>query len=70
VDTPGSLTAEVTINTVTLNPGVYHLEALLMCSNMTKHFDWIKNDKSLTVTGARPATAAQQFQAEWKIHTA
>lgn len=51
----------------TLNPGTYELDALLMSESMTAHYDWLHDVARLRVEAPRPATAAQQFVAAWRV---
>lgn len=62
------ITLEITIPQMTLNPGVYHIGAILACGDMLHHYDWIRNVKQLRVTDARPSTATQQFIADWRVY--
>jgi lipopolysaccharide transport system ATP-binding protein len=59
------VTAE--ISEVLLNPGVYHVGALLLDGDMIRHFDWSTHLARLTIYDGRPATAPLQMHARWSI---
>jgi hypothetical protein len=57
----------VTIEQLTLNPGVYKVALALMSEDMLVHYDWIRTSTKIEVAGKRIATAGQQFIANWQL---
>ena len=62
-----TISVELVIPEMTLNPGAYKLSALLLSHNMTTHFDWMKHFIDIEVRDARSAIAHQQFKALWQV---
>ena len=57
---------KISINELTLNPGLYNMKVFLMSKNMVEHFDGISYFAQIEVVG-RTAIAGQQFKADWEI---
>ena len=66
----GRARLEVVIDSLLLNPGVYRLAYLLTSADMAAHYDWIRGTDTVTVVDGRPATAALQFDARWRLESA
>ena len=59
-------TIKITLQELTINPGVYKISAFLLSNNMTRHFDWIQHFKIIEILG-RGAIAGQQFKPSWEL---
>ena len=56
----------ISIERITLNPGVYQVGLLVLSKNMLTHYDWLEGICELRVCG-NPAIAGQQLIADWKL---
>jgi lipopolysaccharide transport system ATP-binding protein len=57
----GQNKCQVSIKSLDLNPGVYSIDCLVMCKNMSEHYDWQKNILKIEVRNNRFASANYQM---------
>lgn len=58
------------IESFSLNTGIYRISVLALSSDMMTHYDWLQDIASLEVRAERVGVAGQQYRARWRASAA
>lgn len=62
-----SVSVDMHLDALALNPGLYVIGVILMSEDMVVHYDWRGRVYTLEVNGPQIATASHQIQAKWDV---